>query len=67
MQELTEEQIDELRKALGIEEQPNDIDKNMLMALEGSYEDQNNTNKCDKEDYDVLKKKLEELKAKYGK
>ena len=66
MQNLTEEQIQELRKALGVEEKITDIDRSILTCTKGSFEEENNTDKCE-EDYSMLEKKMEELKAKYGK
>lgn len=66
MKKLTEEQIRELRKAFGIEEEITDIDRSMLTSAKGSFEEENNTDKCE-EDYSMLEKKLKELKAKYSK
>jgi hypothetical protein len=66
MQNLTEDQINELRKALGIEEEITYIDRSMLTCTKGSFEEENDTDKCE-EDYNMLKKKVKELEAKYGK
>ena len=66
MNNLTEEQINELRKVFGIEDETTDIDKTILTCSKGSYEAENNTDKCEK-DYSMLEEKYKELVAKYGK
>lgn len=66
MNNLTDQQIKELREAFGIEDETTDIDKTILTCSKGSYEAENNTDKCEK-DYSMLEKKYKELMAKYGK
>lgn len=52
MNNLSEKQINELRKALGIKDETTDIDKTMLTCSKGCYEAENNADKCE-EDYSM--------------
>jgi hypothetical protein len=64
MKNLTDEQMNELRKGFGIEEEVTDIDRSILTSAKGGFKEESKTDKCD-EDYSMLEKKLEELRAAY--